>query len=159
VVTPACVYGVELVEVNDPYQFWYVNSQPSFDLILRDSGDCPWPDDTVLALVSKNTLGWPQSWLIEGAGADQTATVAIELVAPDSPQTLLLAWQLQGPDGEFIGSEITRTLRIGQRPTATPTSSPAVQPTQPPGQSQPPQPGPTQPSQPEPTEKFTPPPP
>lgn len=127
--TPACVYDVELVEVQDPYLYWYVNSHPSFGLVLRNNGTCPWSDGTTLLLVSENVLGWPESWAVESTDPDQTATIDIQLTAPSTPQTLLIVWQLQGPQGELIGAEITRTLRIELRPTATPPTPQPQEPT------------------------------
>lgn len=132
--THACAYDVELVEVQDPYRFWYVNSSPSFGLLVRNSGACAWPEGTTLVLVSENPLGWRESWPVESAAVDQSVEVAIQLTAPASPQTLLIAWQLQGPDGQSIGSQVTRTLNIGARATATAASLP----TQPPAPTQPP---------------------
>ena len=61
-------------------------------------------------LVSENPFDWTETWSVGGIEVAQTAEVEIQLNAPCSPQSLLIAWQLQGPDGELIGSQITRTL-------------------------------------------------
>jgi len=117
---PESVLGVELVEVRAPYRFWYVGSRPNFVLVLRNSGDSPWPEGTVLQLTSENPLGWPASWPVGPVEVDEVAEVEIRITAPSTPQMLELTWQLQGPDGEPIGEEISHTLRIAARQTATP---------------------------------------
>jgi serine/threonine protein kinase len=123
----ACVYDVELVEINDPFNFWYTGSQPTFDLILRNNGNCPWPKEAQLVLVSENRLDWPESWPVGFVDPDEDKKVEIKLTAPGTQQTLLIVWQLTGSEGKSIGSEITRTLRIELFPTATPppTATPA----------------------------------
>jgi hypothetical protein len=142
---PVCILGVELVEVQQQFRFWYVGSRPTFVLVLRNSGECPWPEGTALELVSPNPLGWPESWAVGSVEVDEVAEVEIRITAPSTPQTLELVWQLQGPNGELIGSEITHTVGIAQRPTTTPTG--------------PPSPAPSTPSSPTPTHAGAPPPP
>ncbi len=120
----ACTYTVELVEVRDPYSYWYVNSSPSFDLLLRNSGTCPWPADTTLVLVSDNPLGWQESWSVGSVGVGEDIVIDIQVTAPSSRQTVDIVWQLQSPDGQVIGGEITRSLRVEPWPTPTPTPIP-----------------------------------
>jgi serine/threonine-protein kinase len=117
----ACVLDAELVEVQDEYRFWYVNSRPTFELVLRNSGACPWPTDTLLTLVSENTLGWQDSWPVGQVETGATVEVEIQLVAPTTAQVLHIVWQLTIPDGQASGEEITRDLRIELYPTPTAT--------------------------------------
>lgn len=109
-----CVYDAELDEVRDPYKYWYVNSYPTFDLVLRNSGTCPWPEATRLVLFSENPLGWPESWSVGAVGVGDTAGIRVKLMAPSTPQTLFIIWQLEGQEGLLIGPAITHTLRVGQ---------------------------------------------
>ena len=120
-VEAACAYDVELVQVRDRYTYWYVSSYPTIDLVLRNTGTCPWPETTRLALVSENTLDWQESWLIGVVDPGDEKELKVELAAPDSPQTLRIVWQLEGPDGEDIGSQVSYDLGIELRPTVTPT--------------------------------------
>lgn len=123
---PPCIYEVELDDVHDPRNYWCVNSRPTFDLVLRNSGTCPWPEETRLVFLSKNALNWPESWPIDAVSVDKREiTVTIQLTAPSTPQTLLLIWQLEGPNGQLIGPEITHTLRVGLCSTATPRDTPS----------------------------------
>jgi len=136
----ACIYGVELVQISDRFNFWYVSSSPSFGLVLRNTGGCPWPADTRLVLLSENIPDWPESWPVGALEVDESQEIEIELAAPATAQVLTIAWQLQGPGGLLIGSQITRTLRIELSPTATPTPTPRPTPTPlpPPPPTQPP---------------------
>jgi hypothetical protein len=115
-----CNLAVELAGVNEVFRYWYVNSNPSFDLVLRNSGSCPWPEQTTLRLASENTLGWPASWDVGSVPVGGTQTVAILLKAPSTPQVLHIVWRLEGPAGEFIGPEISYDLRVELPPTPTP---------------------------------------
>jgi hypothetical protein len=130
----ACELNIELVEVRNPFSYWYVNSNPTFDLVLQNSGTCAWSEGTRLVLVSDNPLDWPESWDVTPVGAGEITEIEIQLRAPSTPQILTIIWQLEGGDGQPIGSEITYDLRVELRPTPTPpptaTSPPAA--TQPP---------------------------
>ena len=142
---PSCVLGVELAQVRQQFRVWYVNSRPSFVLVLRNSGECPWPEGTALKLTSDDPLGGPTSWPVGAVEVDEVAELEIRITAPSTPQTLEMTWQLEGPDGEPIGEEISHSLGIVLRPTATapvyatqppgpaPTSPPGPAPTSPPG--------------------------
>jgi hypothetical protein len=112
------------VDVREVFAYWFVNSRPSFTLILRNSGTCPWPETTRLLLVSENTLNWPETWDVGIVVAGETSEVEIQLSAPSTPQTLPIVWQLDGPAGQPIGSEITYALRVELRPTSTATQAP-----------------------------------
>jgi len=151
-----CTLDVELVEVKDPFNFWYTLSFPIFDLILRNVGTCPWPEDTQLKLVSENPLNWQEQWEIGAVEAEAIITSTIQLVAPSTPQILTIVWQLEDPAEQPIGAPITYTLRIEPRPTVTPTPAPTstprltptsgsspTQPTTPSTPSRTPTPGPT----------------
>jgi hypothetical protein len=125
----ACTLDVELVEVKDVFNFWYTLSFPEFDLILHNIGTCPWPEDTQLTLASENPLSWPEQWKIGAVEVDAFVTATIRLVAPSTPQTLTIIWQLESPAERPIGAPISHTLRIEPRPTVTPTPTSTPTPT------------------------------
>jgi serine/threonine protein kinase len=133
-----CVFGVQLVEVRNPFNWWYVNSQPKFDLVLRNTGACPWPDDTRLALTSQNDLGWPSSWNVGAVPVGSTKEINIQIQAPSRPNTLNIVWQLEGDAGQILGSEIRYDLRVEYPPTDTPTPTPTDTPTPTPTKTVPP---------------------
>ena len=129
--TPCVYYDVELDNVRDPRPYgWCVDSHPTFDLVLRNSGACLWPEETKLVLLSENTLDWPESWPIGAIDIGKEITVTVKLTAPSIAQTLPITWQLVGPEGQLIGSEITYTLSVVLcPPTATSTATPTATPT------------------------------
>jgi hypothetical protein len=112
-----CAYDVELDDVLNRFDYWYVNSRPTFVVVLRNTGTCVWPEDTKLVLVSENALDWQESWLVGLTAVDASKEIEIQLTAPGTRQTLHIRWQLETPDGQSIGSPIEYDLRIEPPPS------------------------------------------
>jgi serine/threonine-protein kinase len=123
--TPACIYEVES-EVLSLFAFWWVNSPVSFILELRngDNSTCSWPDGTELILLSDYGLDWQDSWSVGFVDIGESERIRIQITAPGTPGTYPIVWQLAGPDGTAIGSEITYILRVEPAPTPTATRLP-----------------------------------
>jgi hypothetical protein len=148
--TLACTYDAELTEVYDPPSPWYVNSDNTFSLTLRNSGTCPWPEETKLVPISGTLPGWRESWSVGIVEMGEHKEISITLSAPGTPQTLLIGWQLEGAEGQPIGSIITHTLVIVGLP-AMQTPAPTLSPTGAPGPTSRPKPTTASPTQPRPT--------
>jgi hypothetical protein len=152
-----CIYGVTLYGTPSP-QVWFVDSSQLLNLPLKNTGTCSWPKGTSLELISPDLNASVEAWLQEDElNAGGLFTASINLIAPSSPQTLTLTWQLK-TDEQTVGSAITHTLKIifplptlTPTPTSTPASTltPTNEPPSPPRKTSPP-PSPTRVTQPPP---------
>jgi serine/threonine protein kinase len=133
----ACVFDVTLVGIRDPFGlsgYWFPNAVANFELVLQNSGTCPWPENTQLVLVSANDYAWPESWEVGTVGPGESVTIPIQLRAPGEPDVYRIVWQIELPDGERLSTEIARNLRVATptptatRPLPTPTLTPTRRP-------------------------------
>jgi len=125
---PVCTYEVES-EVLTVFAYWWVSSPVSFVLELRNGNNstCGWPDGTVLNLISDYGLDWQDSWTVGFVDIGDSTRLRIQIIAPRTPGIYPIVWQLVGPAGTAIGSEITYNLRVEIQPT--PTTTPTRLPT------------------------------
>lgn len=104
----------------------------SFDKVWRlmNTGDCPWPDGTVLMFVSGDQLGAPKQVPVGAAAPGSTADVSVGMIAPQAPGTYKGTWRLVAPDGVTFGPEVYVKIVVAA-PTSTPspTSTPTPAPT------------------------------
>ncbi len=99
----------------------------SFDKVWRfmNTGDCPWPEGTMLTFVSGDKLGAPDQ---APAGAPQpgaTTDVSVNMVAPEEPGTYKGTWRLVTPDGVSFGPEVYVKIVV-KSPSPTATEQPAA---------------------------------
>jgi hypothetical protein len=89
---------------------------------LRNNGECAWPPGTVLAFISGDQLGAPDTVEIELADVDGTADVGVDMRAPQANGYYSSVWQLRTADGLIFGEEFLVQIQVG--PTPTPPASP-----------------------------------
>jgi hypothetical protein len=80
---------------------------------VQNTGDCEWPDNTVLAR-DHSELGGPESVLVGAVAPGETVEVSIDLVAPDEDGTFEGKWRLRTGDVDVPGSGLTAVIDVGE---------------------------------------------
>jgi transglutaminase-like putative cysteine protease len=73
---------------------------------LRNSGDCPWPDDARLVFESGNRMGGPESVPAEPVGPGSATEIGVSLVAPEEAGTYRGNWRLATSEGTSFGPQV-----------------------------------------------------
>jgi len=90
----------------------------------RNSGSCPWPSGTVLALAGGHALGGQLDTGVPATLPGEVAEIALPMIAPNTPGAYQSYWRLRLPSGETIGSLLP--VRITVPTPAVPTSTPVA---------------------------------
>jgi eukaryotic-like serine/threonine-protein kinase len=126
----SCVDGIELVNhftYNSPnFRAAWAGENFAMNWVLRNSGTCPWPDDTRWTYISGETFGYDDEGLLLGetVNAGDEIELRIDLNAPATPRQYESVWQLIDADDNPVSDPITYTVSIQVRATATPTRTP-----------------------------------
>jgi hypothetical protein len=99
---------------------------------LKNSGTCPWPADTRIAIASGDELEVVE--IIERPSLGllapgKEAQLTVSLRAPTDFDTYTSSWQLQHSGGTPVGTDMAITYVVGPTPTPRPTSTPQFTPT------------------------------
>jgi hypothetical protein len=128
--TASCVFDMEIV--NDPPVFPKV-LMPEQQFVkrwtIKNTGTCPWPALSQLALVSGTELEIASKSNVGQLAPGETIEIRISLVAPAGYATYTSVWQLQYGDGQSIGKQLEASYSIGPTPTPLPTATSEFTPT------------------------------
>lgn len=85
---------------------------------VRNSGTCAWGAGFRLVLVDGNPMGAPTEMALYPAAADTTATVQVNMIAPNEAGDYIGAWQMRDPDRQLFGDRMWIRIKvIGATPT------------------------------------------
>ncbi|MGE5072412.1 MAG: NBR1-Ig-like domain-containing protein [Anaerolineae bacterium] len=80
---------------------------------LMNSGTCPWAAGYKLAFVSGEAMGGTSVPLASNVPAGQQAQISVSLTAPATAGDYTGFWQLQNPQGQLFGNQITVVIKVG----------------------------------------------
>ncbi len=92
---------------------------------LENSGSCPWPEGSQLALSSGQALGAPTSYVVGALAPQEMAQVLLPMRAPEELGTYASIWRVLRADGPAFGGDAIIELIVEDIPTFTPT--PAIE--------------------------------
>jgi hypothetical protein len=92
---------------------------------LRNDGDCPWPEDTVLVPVDGQDFGLDEPFEVGALPPGADITLSIPFRVPSEPGKYEGYFQLQTADGESIGEPLTVKMEARLRVLETPTPAPS----------------------------------
>lgn len=113
--SPTCVYSTTLVATPALQMSWYKGTPHPFDLVFRNNGTCPWPEDTMLRFISDESIQG-EAYPIETVGIDGWITKTVTLTG-SIIGTFPVTWYVDGPDIHLF----THDVIIRDWPTSTPT--------------------------------------
>ncbi|MFW6136098.1 MAG: NBR1-Ig-like domain-containing protein, partial [Chloroflexota bacterium] len=92
---------------------------------MRSSGCAPWESGTRFVFVSGDRMAAPDGVAVPDTSVGDTADIAVEMRAPDSPGTYQGNWRMESPDGALFGDRVYVKIAVAQ-PTPTRDSRPTV---------------------------------
>jgi hypothetical protein len=109
-----CLDAAYVADVTVPDNTQFDNGE-EFDKTwrVRNSGSCDWPEDTVLAFVSGNQMGAPDSVEVGALEAGGQTEVTVKMKAPDESGRHTGTWRMRSADGSF-GGNLTVVIQAGE---------------------------------------------
>ncbi len=126
----ACVAQMTLLEdVNYLNTNWWGTVNAGFEKVWRlgNTGQCAWPEGTVLVHLDGQNFGLDQPFEVGALAPGQDVRLVLPLRLPSQPDQYKGRFELQTPAGESIGEPLS--VQAEARPFATAT--PVVEPGQP----------------------------
>ena len=88
---------------------------------LENSGNCPWPPDTVLQRTSDMALDALSTFTITNLLPGESTQLFIPMRAPDEIGSYLTTWEMRQGEGRSFGSRIPIEVVVEDLPPLTPT--------------------------------------
>jgi hypothetical protein len=79
---------------------------------LMNNGTCAWGAGYKLAFVSGEAMGGTSVPLASAVPAGQQAQISVSLTAPTAPGDYTGYWQLQNPQAQLFGNQITVVIKV-----------------------------------------------
>ena len=97
---------------------------------VRNTGDCPWPEQSALVFVSGDDLDATKSVPVGLLEVDETTEISVEMEAPAADGRYAATWRLSNESDQQFGDELTVVIHVSgaPAPTAAPTQPAATQP-------------------------------
>lgn len=92
---------------------------------MRSSGCAQWETGTRFVFVSGDRMGAPDGVAVPDTPVGDTADIAVEMRAPDSPGIYQGYWRMESPDGVLFGDRVYVKIAVAE-PTPTRDSRPTV---------------------------------
>lgn len=123
-----CLLMTLVEDINYSNTNWWgsVNARLNKTWRLRNDGDCPWPEDTVLVAVDDQDFGLDEPFEVGALPPGADTELSIPLRVPSEPGKYEGYFQLQTADGESIGEPLAVKLEARLRVTPTPAASEPV---------------------------------
>lgn len=101
---------------------------------LKNTGDCAWPEQTQLILISGNIDTAPNYVPVLSAAPGTEVDITVELTTPSQPGEYQSYWRLQAPQEQLFGDLITMVFTVlgdddPSQPVATAAPPPTPHPT------------------------------
>ncbi len=81
--------------------------------LLMNKGTCDWTTAYKLVLVGGDTMGGSSVPLPSAVPAGQQVQVSVSLIAPTQSGNYTGTWQLQNPQGQNFGDQVTVVIKVG----------------------------------------------
>ncbi|MCX7681810.1 MAG: NBR1-Ig-like domain-containing protein, partial [Anaerolineae bacterium] len=91
--------------------------------LVRNTGTCAWPEDTVLAFVSGAKLDAPDSVPVGAVEPGKEVEVTVKMKAPSEDGNYTGVWRMKTTQGPF-GGNLTVVIVVGEGTTAMPVVAP-----------------------------------
>lgn len=100
---------------------WWDTVNTSLDKtwVLRNDGDCPWPQGVILAHLDGEAFGFDEPFEVDALSESEEVELTVSLRTPSTPGEYEGRFQLQTPAGEPIGEPLM--VKVEARPWMTPT--------------------------------------
>jgi len=95
---------------------------------VRNTGSCPWPDDTQLTFINGAALSAPESVDVGALETGETTDISVEMAAPDSDGNFRGVWRLTYGGGDPFGTSLTVVIKAGAETAAPQQPSPVSPP-------------------------------
>ena len=121
-----CLNAAYVADVSIPDNT-QMDKEAEFDKTWRvsNTGSCAWPEDTVIAFVSGDQMGAPESVPVGALDPGQQTDITVKMKAPAEDGSYTGVWQLRTADS-FFGGKLSVVIRVGEAAntsTITPVSS------------------------------------
>jgi serine/threonine protein kinase len=123
----ACVLAMTLLsDVNYFNPHWWGTVNASFNKTwqLRNDGDCPWPQGTVLVHLDGEAFGLDEPFEVGSLPAGEEMTLSVPLRVPSRTGQYEGRFQLQTPGGASIGEPLVVKIKARPRVSLTPAATP-----------------------------------
>ncbi len=114
-VVTTCLDAAYVQDVTVPDNTQFENGE-EFDKTwrVRNTGECAWPEDTVIAFAQNAQMGAPDSVEVGVVEPGTEADITVKMVAPEEPGKYTGVWQLKSADEGFFGGQLTVVIQAGE---------------------------------------------
>jgi hypothetical protein len=119
-----CLNATYLADVTIP-DYSHLDKGESFVKTwrVRNSGTCPWPEGTQLIFSQGHQMDAPDSVTVGTLPAGETTEISVDMVSPNADDNFQGTWRFVTDNGDIFGTRLTVVIRVGEIPTAVPTST------------------------------------
>src|SRR5262249_2655735 len=111
-----CIVGAKFIADGNPLNGSQIQPGTSFTKSwqVQNNGTCIWIASYGIQKINNNTLNAPSPSSVPLTQPNQTATISLNMVAPQQPGTYNSVWQLRASNGVLFGSQLTAQIVVPQ---------------------------------------------
>lgn len=94
--------------------------------LVRNTGDCDWPEDTLLIFVGGNQMGTSDSVAVGALATGEEMEVSVAMTAPNDDGRFQGTWQLADGSENYFGTQLVVIIGVGAEPIAAPAKGTQV---------------------------------